>query len=850
MDGNASADNPDVPRALVVLAFVVVAVVATTGGATSLAAETVVLPPGLTFDDSVLLSTQFELGANGEAVVVPMTVSGTITLQEPGLEPQLHDAFYCYSGCPDGVQQTGGLFFGHDQGTGGDIDYQDITVFVKGNTSGNFVATPPFDPSHSYTFDFACDENSQIVCGQIRALAVPFANPAADLQASGSFTVALEGGAAAQGCTAVEGVVTDQEGKPVSAAHVRLDSAGVTADEAGTGTDGRYRLAIPPDAGADLRVVLLAEEFAHSPGRFRIVLGTETIGAASPPIDPSGATCTQDFAMASLANGITPIPPAGVSVPAAFGAYQAVDAAWTLATRLQPEPTVGLPVPVFLSCERSTPTVGVICPVDPGVHFFTIEGTQPYIAVSSSLSSVGPADMANMLGHEFGHLFMFSAFGALPRAAGTTNHGGYYVNTSSSDAWVEGFASFYSLMVRRQVSGQPETTVVGSAGDMEMDAPAFLNSGKWEEFAVVGILLDLSDGPGDSSRGQDRPVASEIHLSEERDLFVAEVPPETPVGTPWRADLVSSSGTRLRTVRGAVVEFKGLRVAIGSLPGVRFDRVRLVLRPPGRLLDDDPIAGDLFTLWPAILNFRSDKPESVSANNHLFDVQDLYRASQLLLGSDRDGNGNGIPDVDEIFARHGFFDDTSGGVSNLTLDAGELPGLSSHTETRIGPNVFPAMIPRASPQVLPEMQARIDTGGVEATALVQVDLPGPDGDASFAVLVDPDAQGLVALPVPPPGSGARVSVIMLADGHRPTLALRVDPDTFWQKAERNPGRSFLSASVVLVPGDVLLGAGSGSTDQDGGISSVWLVGLVLFVVLDLALLAVVNIRRRRSDRTG
>ena len=47
-----------------------------------------------------------------------------VAARKPGLEPELHDAFYCYSGCPDGVQQIGALAFGHDQGTGGDIFYQ------------------------------------------------------------------------------------------------------------------------------------------------------------------------------------------------------------------------------------------------------------------------------------------------------------------------------------------------------------------------------------------------------------------------------------------------------------------------------------------------------------------------------------------------------------------------------------------------------------------------------------------------------------------------------------------------------------------------------------------------------
>ena len=80
----------------------------------------------------------------------------------------------------------------------------------------------------------------------------------------------------------------------------------------------------------------------------------------------------------------------------------------------------------------------------------------------------------------------------------------------------------------------------------------------------------------------------------------------------------------------------------------------------------------------------------------------------------------------------------------------------------------------------------------------------------------------------------------------------MDPDTFWPEAERNPGRSFLSASAVLEPGDVFLGAGAGagSTAQDGGLPLVFLVGLLLFLALDVALVVYVDKRRRRSERTA
>ena len=826
------------PRLPVVLASVVL-VASLIGVASQTAAqepsETVTVPPGMTNDDTVLLSTVFQVDpSTGESVVVPMTVSGTISLKEPCCEAQVYDAFYCFEGC-DGVKQSDGLSFAHDQGTGPnpDLDYSHLSSFVKGNTSGNFVATPEYNPSHTYTFPFTCDENSQIACTQLRALAVPFANPpAADIAATGSLTVSL-GGAPAATCTAVEGFVTDQQSRPVPGAHVRLESAGTISDEAATGTNGAYRLAAPSGPAGELRVVLLAEEYVHTPSRFRIALGAETIGAKSPPID---STCLQDFAMKGLAKGITPIPE-NADVPSAFGAFQTMDEAWTLATRLQPEPTRGLPIPVYMYCVQATAPPGVLCPADPGVHFHTVENTQPFIAVAPTWSPSTPDDMRNMLGHEFGHFFMWSAFGGTPYDPATTNHAGYYKNPNSTDSWTEGFASFYSLMMRRQVWGQPEATVVGSRGDMEGDQPAWRLSGTWDEFSVVGTLLDLADGPQETVGGDDRPVPGEIEINAARDLFAAEVPPDTPLGTPWRAELLAGSGRRLGTIRGAVVEWKGLRIAIGALPGTPFDSVRLVLRPAGRPDDDDPIDGDLFDLWRAIFEFRSMRPLSANVGNHLFDIQDLYHASQLLYGSDQDRDGDGTTDVDEIFINHGFFEDTADGVSNQKWDPGERVGYSSHSQRKIDNVVRPAMIPRTSPPVLPELQARVDTGGVDATALVQVDFPDPNGDASLAVLVTPEAEGLVSLPVPPPGSGAKVSVIALAPDHQPAAVLEVDPETFWPEAERNPGRSFLSASVTMEPGDILLRDDTDTTGSAGGESrGFWAVLTLISALIGVAAL--------------
>jgi len=804
--------------------------------------ETIVVPAGLTGSDAVPVGSEFPIDpSTGESIVVPMTVSGTITLLEPGLEPELHDAFYCYSGC-EGIEQEDGLAFAHDWSP---QEYRQITAFVKGNTSGNFVATPPYDENHRYTFDFVCDENSQITCGSLTALGVPFADPAAGLTAEGSFTVSISGAPPTSGCTTIEGRVTDRESKPVADAHVKLVAGGVTLDEAATSADGLYRFGVPPGASTDLHVEILAEEWSHSPSRFKIMHGTEPIGAVGPAIDLSG-TCMQPLSLTSSAEEFTRIPSGTIALGAAFDAYQSIHAAWTLAARMQPEPERGLPLPVFLNCETSTPPQGVLCP-KPGVHFFTIAGVQPFIAVDTSLSSSLPADMANMLGHEFGHFFMWSAFGQIPFFPGNIGHAGYYVNRSSADAWTEGFASFFALMVQREVSRDPEATVVGSWGDMELDGKVWQASGRFEEFAVVGTLLDLADAPGEAGLAPEQPVASTVSISDARDLFVVDVPSGTAIGTPWRAEIVSSTGTRLRTVNGTIIDWKGARLAIGKLPAIPFGDVRVVLRPGARTSDDDPIAGELYSLWNAILNFRSSKPESASAGNHLFDVDDLHRAAQLLHGSDRDDDGDGDADVDEIFRAHGFFDDIDGGTSNLRWDPGERIGGTSHTAIVVGADSYPALNPRAQPPDLLELKARIDTGGIAATALVHVDVPEPNDAASFAVLTPITSDGLAALPIPPPDSGATVTVIAMADGYEPAVALEIDPATFWPAADENPGRTFLAGGAVLVPGDLLP---SGDTtplpEASGGDVPSWLLAAI---ILAAAFGGVRAYTMRRDGRT-
>ncbi len=110
---------------------------------------------------------------------------------------------------------------------------------------------------------------------------------------------------------------------------------------------------------------------------------------------------------------------------------------------------------------------------------------------------------ANREWHEFAHHFLADAFGGfMPSHAGRQNHQGYYVNTRSTDAWTEGFAEFFAMMVGRQIIGDPkfmEYKYDGTAANLEADYEAWAD----EEFATAGLLLDLVDDGDDYASAKD-----------------------------------------------------------------------------------------------------------------------------------------------------------------------------------------------------------------------------------------------------------------------------------------------------------------------------------------------------------
>ncbi|MBI4260216.1 MAG: carboxypeptidase regulatory-like domain-containing protein [Actinobacteria bacterium] len=593
------------------------------------------------------------------------------------------------------------------------------------------------------------------------------------------------------GCL-VEGKVTDRAGKAVEGAHVQLHFGTNVLDTA-TRPDGTYVFTdIGPQEGFaatdPVHVRVLAEEYAHQPSRFQVLVGDQVAGVKSDEFSSQpGVDCRRDFPVAALPEGYEPIGTPSIAAPALFQIYQDLQTAWALADTLGVTMDDQLPLRVFALCEQAATLPSLTCP-EANSAFFTRPpvGGGPYIALSTGRSGIGATQTFSRL-HEFGHAFMSDAFGGIPLELTATSHGGYYRNATSNDSWDEGFATFYAVMVAKHVAGASQPTVTPWA-DLEIDRKAWEDAGRIEEIALAGVLLDLEDGPADYGGG-DKPdifiPADQVRLDRTNGVFSGPAGTAA-LGDPWTAELLAADGREVAVRGGAVAVVDGRRVVMGTLPA-DVATVRVTVRP-GRAGDDDPIDGDVKDLWDIIAAAKS-------GSSHIKSAYELYRVMRAAFGGDRDADG--IDDVDEIFIAHGFFADIAGGVSNRTFDQGETPGQTSHHAwVATDGTSYPEIIPRREPPPIPPLEATIDTGGVEATALVQVSLPSPNEGRNRSILIEPQA-GVVMVPVPPPGYGGSVSVIMLADGYAPVAALDVEADAFWEEAERRPDESFLAASVTM-----------------------------------------------------
>ena len=407
----------------------------------------------------------------------------------------------------------------------------------------------------------------------------------------------------------------------------------------------------------------------------------------------------------------------------------------------------------------------------------------PWVGIGANeWTAWSPNRADNREWHEFGHHFLADAFGnALPGGTKEANHGGLYANSTSNDAWTEGFAEWYSTMVAKHVAGVPRPELYDYSGgtiDLEWDYRA--GPRLFEEIALAGILLDLEDGPADyaAPRGGAKLVApwsAETGWHGRRYLVgaVRNDGEKRARAVMVLAEFLDDSGKVLRRGYGAAVpwyldpgETAAYAIPVpGALAYAGVRQVAFEARANTKGADDDQLDLTPEELWGTLVRASSDHPAS---NYHAYDAWDVYRAVRAAYPGDRDRDG--LDDVDEIFINHGYFDDRNG---DGKWQPGEQVGRSGYP-AGIG---HPGRSDRRDLEPPAAFQLRLrasDASGVRLAfdrARVRLLLDGGGADRSWETVVPVAEDGLVTLFPPPDGIAGRFEAVPLVDGRTPDDAV-------------------------------------------------------------------------------
>lgn len=585
-------------------------------------------------------------------------------------------------------------------------------------------------------------------------------------------------------------IARDAIGRAVPGARILLDGAGGETRRGVSDAKGRATFADVP-VGSRVTGTVVLEDGTHDPPWFDITDNGFTMSASSVPGGVGATEACTIRVFATAQGNVTSEHPGPERWPDAVEVFLNTRSAFRLAELSGPVTYLPLHIHAFcnlpaLGCDTTNPSAPGAFAV---VAHTTNEEPNPYVALLDRFS--GRKDSSkpdNREFHEIGHWFQANLLGGrLPYdcpAGKQCGHAGYYANATSTSAWVEGFASFYALMVNKHVvlRSYPELyRMYGTLVNLERDIEAWGAAGTLEEFAVTGILLDLEDGPGDYQK-QAQPAPS---------LRVSCCEIERGVATGYVENEESAdNGRAARDVRVTVTladgSTKEVTTVPGDVPGGNFARFAFAATeaPPGGFRavarlgrnptgsDDDAVTVPLQEIFSTIRDHQGTKGVPV------FNVSELHDMAKAAWGGDRDGNG--LDDVDEIFISHGFFDDAKDPVQ--TWQPGDAVGPSSHQ----GNQLYPAIIPRPHAEVPDALRVVVDTGGEKATVLLDVAVPEGTEEVSTVTEVVPDEDGRVLLDLPREGSGATITVLAMADGRQPVVAGRLAADEVWAQADEKP----------------------------------------------------------------
>lgn len=626
-----------------------------------------------------------------------------------------------------------------------------------------------------------------------------------------------EGGKA---CT-IRGVVKDHRGGPIGGVHVQLNGPGIQIDSQ-TAANGEYRFENWVPAGStldpaseDVKVSMLLEEFPV--GRYQFFYRSDVPQLDTLPFKPEGETCRKDIDFAA----------AGAAQPTTAGEwrdlwamYRQFMSALTFAeTELGQPLDYGLPLKVVTWCEAAQHSS---CNGNPGAFY---DGTafgystvaRPGIYIETRDSPNKGTRLDDTMYHEFGHALLADAFDdSYPSVADRAPHKGYYVNTSSNDAWIEGWASFFALMVSQRAEGRlPRFRYHDKTElDLEVNLKAWDANGKHEEFAITGALLDLVDGASDYASLNPGPVAADdvkyvtLRTAGGASVIVGKIA-RLSKGSLARLFVEFVRGGKQVGARSVWVsgDDEDLRLGTGvafwvPVPkSIRYDSIRITGLKNAEL-DDDPVDLEFSEVWDSIgggtpTRSGGNKP---AGYGRVFDAADLYEVLSDDFGGE-DADEDGVDDIDQIFIAHGLHADNG----NKVYDTGERIGLTSHPALNAAGAPTGDAVLRYNSTIIPEAQADV-TANVSAAVIAFVDDPAQPERGYSYVAGNTDAPVTVWVPE---AEGTSVTLMALADGHLPEVIGTVESESFWEEAHATPDTSFLSFDVTLQEGEVDLGSNGG-----------------------------------------
>ncbi|MCP4958131.1 MAG: hypothetical protein GY925_02565 [Actinomycetia bacterium] len=457
--------------------------------------------------------------------------------------------------------------------------------------------------------------------------------------------------------------------------------------------------------------------------------------------------------------------------------YQNIAEAWTLADMLGDPLDFGLPLDVVANCAvRHRAACGNQTSDD--FAFFIDNGGAPYIGLGHSTSRYSSNDRPdNREYHEFGHFFQADVWDneSLDGGAGSVDHGGI-ANDNSIWGFVEGFAEWYSTMVQRHVMNDQDAHIYnhgGIAQDLESDItvwdPRFASNA--EELAIAGLLLDLEDGPDDYKTNPVRPVVEVVSTTSLPTASTRVQPYEATIANRGQVTtdllvvtmVLLKDGAEVRRIpsfptirRLAPGNETTAQIVVPIAPSLftwddfRLEVTEIMMIRAAR--DDDDIDLTLDEVWTTMRDYRSDIGNRTSYITH------LYAAFSAKLGA-TDVDGNGRPDIDDLFIAHGMYSDVDG---RHRYDAGV--DAIGRTDTATSSPRFSA------DHDLPGARLRAD-GLSPGTEVDVVILPAaPIEHLARVERVTVDSDGFVPLMGPPPNAGGHTTVLANVGGTQVLIA--------------------------------------------------------------------------------